>query len=228
MNSDYLGSPRDRQGYGRWGRVFNALLVGFWLVFAIPAVAQTPASAPRLLVLGDSLSAGYNIQARDAFPQKLEAALRAQGVSVEVINAGVSGDTSAGGLSRVDWALGQRPPEFAIVALGANDGLRGLDPDAMERNLDRILERLKARGVKPLLAGMYAPPNMGSDYRDKFAAVFPRLAAKHQVPLYPFFLEGIAAKPEFNLSDGIHPNPQGVDTMVANILPLVRKFLAGG
>lgn len=179
-------------------------------------------------MLGDSLSAGYNIQAREAFPVRLEAALRAAGVDISVINAGVSGDTSAGGLSRVDWALGQRPPEFALVALGANDGLRGLDVDAMERNLDRILERLKARSVKPMLAGMLAPPNMGSEYRDRFAAVFPRLAAKHGVPLYPFLLEGVAARPEFNLSDGIHPNPHGVDIMVANILPHVRRFLAGG
>lgn len=218
---------RESQGYGRSRRAFNAILAGFALISAFPAGAQTPSAAPRLLVLGDSLSAGYNIQARDAFPQKLEAALRAQGVSIQVINAGVSGDTSAGGLTRVDWAMGQRAPEFAIVALGANDGLRGLDPEAMERNLDRILERMKAKGVKPLLAGMLAPPNMGSDYREKYAAVFPRLAAKHAVPLYPFFLEGIAAKPEFNLADGIHPNPQGVDVMVANILPAVRKLLAG-
>jgi acyl-CoA thioesterase-1 len=150
------------------------------------------------------------------------------GIDVQVVNAGVSGDTSAGGLARLDWAIGDKAPEFAFVALGANDGLRGLDVDAMERNLDRILERMKARGVKPMLAGMLAPPNMGTEYRDRFAAVFPRLAAKHGVPLYPFLLEGVAARPELNLSDGIHPNGQGVDTMVANILPHVRRFLAGG
>ncbi len=206
-------------------RVFNASAASLCVTSGFPAVAQTP---PRLLVLGDSLSAGYNIQAREAFPVRLEAALRAAGVNIQVVNAGVSGDTSAGGLSRVDWALGQRPPEFALVALGANDGLRGLDVDVMERNLDRILERMKARGVKPMLAGMLAPPNMGTEYRERFASVFPRLAAKHGVPLYPFFLEGVAARAELNLSDGIHPNPQGVDVMVANILPHVRRFLAGG
>jgi acyl-CoA thioesterase I len=225
MDEAYLEkSPRSR-GYGPTRRGFNAAAASLCVTAVIPAWAQTP---PRLLVLGDSLSAGYNIQAREAFPVRLEAALRQAGVNVSVVNAGVSGDTSAGGLSRVDWALGQRPPEFALVALGANDGLRGIDVEAMERNLDRILERLKARGVKPMLAGMLAPPNMGTAYRDAFAAVFPRLAAKHGVPLYPFLLEGIAARPEFNLSDGIHPNPQGVDVMVANILPHVRRFLAGG
>jgi acyl-CoA thioesterase I len=225
MDEVYLGKSRRSPGYGPSRRGFNALAASLCLAWTIPAFAQTP---PRLLVLGDSLSAGYNIQAREAFPVRLEAALRASGVDVTVVNAGVSGDTSAGGLSRVDWALGQRPPEFALVALGANDGLRGIDVDAMERNLDRILERLKARGVKPMLAGMLAPPNMGTEYRDRFAAVFPRLAAKHGVPLYPFLLEGVAARAELNLSDGIHPNPQGVDVMVANILPHVRRFLAGG
>jgi acyl-CoA thioesterase-1 len=224
MDEVYLGKRRRSHRYGPSRRGFNAIAASLWALWAIPAFAQTP---PRLLVLGDSLSAGYNIQAREAFPVRLEAALRAAGVDVTVVNAGVSGDTSAGGLSRVDWALGQRPPEFALVALGANDGLRGLDVDAMERNLDRILERMKARGVKPMLAGMLAPPNMGSEYRDRFASVFPRLAAKHGVPLYPFLLEGVAARPELNLADGIHPNPQGVDTMVANILPHVRRFLAG-
>jgi acyl-CoA thioesterase I len=225
MDEVYLGKRRRSLRYGPSRRGFNAIAASLCALWAIPAFAQTPR---RLLVLGDSLSAGYNIQAREAFPVRLEAALRAAGVDVTVVNAGVSGDTSAGGLSRVDWALGQRPPEFALVALGANDGLRGLDVDAMERNLDRILERMKARGVKTMLAGMLAPPNMGSEYRDRFAAVFPRLAAKHGVPLYPFLLEGVAARPELNLSDGIHPNPQGVDTMVANILPHLRRFLAGG
>jgi acyl-CoA thioesterase-1 len=189
------------------------------------AGAQSP---KRLLLLGDSLTAGYGLPANLAFPARLEAALRAAGEAVGVVNAGVSGDTSAGGLARLDWALGDPAPEFALVALGANDGLRGLDVAAMERNLDRIVERLKARGVRVMLAGMRAPPNMGSDYATGFAAVFPRLAAKHAAPLYPFFLEGVAAVPALNQADGIHPNAAGVDAIVARLLPSLRAFLAQG
>lgn len=179
----------------------------------------------RLLVLGDSLTAGYGLPKNQAFPARLEAALRAQGIDVTVIDAGVSGDTSAGGLARLDWTLGDSPPQYAIVELGANDGLRGLSPAAMERNLDAILSRLKARGVRVLLAGMRAPPNLGREYVEEYEAVFPRLARKHEAVLYPFFLEGIATDPALNQGDGLHPNAAGVEEIVRRILPAVRQLL---
>lgn len=183
---------------------------------------------PRLVVLGDSLTAGYGLPQDQAFTVRLASWLKQNGVEVEVINAGVSGDTSAGGLSRLDWAIGAPPAPYAIVALGANDGLRGLAPAALEKNIDTIIERLKARGVKVLLAGMYAPRNYGRDYAAEFDAVFERVAKRHDVPLYPFFLEGVAADPALNQSDGIHPNARGVEVMVGRIGPHVRRLLAGG
>lgn len=195
---------------------------------AVLALSLRPVAAqerPRLLVLGDSLTAGYGLPKNQAFPARLEAALRAQGVDVNVIDAGVSGDTSAGGLARLDWALGDPPPGFAIVELGANDGLRGLPPAAMERNLDAILTRLKARGVRILLAGMRAPPNLGRDYVAEYEAVFPRLARKHDAVLYPFFLDGIATDAALNQGDGLHPNAAGVEEIVRRILPSVRRLL---
>lgn len=219
------GEMRCRSRYGRRRFLFNASAASVYAMGLSRAGAQSP---KRLLLLGDSLTAGYGLPANLAFPARLEAALRAAGEAVGVVNAGVSGDTSAGGLARLDWALGDPAPEFALVALGANDGLRGLDVAAMERNLDRIVERLKARGVRVMLAGMRAPPNMGSDYATGFAAVFPRLAAKHAAPLYPFFLEGVAAVPALNQADGIHPNAAGVDAIVARLLPSLRAFLAQG
>lgn len=182
---------------------------------------------PRLVVLGDSLAAGFGLPASDAFPVRLEAALRKDGVAVEVVNAGMSGDTSAGGLARLDWVMAQARAQYAIVELGANDGLRGLDPAAMAKNLDQILAKLQARGVKVLLTGMLAPPNFGRDYADDFAKVFPALAAKYNVPLYPFFLDGVAADRALNQADGIHPNQAGVDVVVARILPHVTRLLAG-
>lgn len=189
--------------------------------------ARAQAARPRLLLLGDSLTAGYGLPQAQAFPARLQAALERAGLAIEVINAGVSGDTSAGGLARLDWAIGDRPPSHALVALGANDGLRGLPPDAMESNLDGILGKLKARGVKPMLAGMMAPPNLGREYAERFNAVFARLAAKHAVPLYPFFLDGVAAQPALNQADGIHPNGAGVDVIVERMLPHIRSLLAG-
>src|SRR5262249_2552319 len=162
---------------------------------------------------GDSLTAGFGLPRDQAFPVKLEAWLKKQGVDAIVINAGVSGDTSAGGLARLDWVLAGEKPNFAIVELGANDGLRGLPPAHLADNIDKILTHLKAARVKTLLAGMYAPRNLGRDYAEEFDSVYPRLAAKHGVPLYPFFLEGVAADSNLNQGDGLHPNAKGVDVI---------------
>jgi len=190
--------------------------------YTLPAQERT-----RLLVLGDSLTAGYGLPREEAFPVRLEAWLKQSGLDVQVINAGVSGDTTAGGLARLDWALGSPVPPYAVVALGSNDGLRGLAPAAMEKNLDAILTRLKARGVKVLLAGMYAPRNFGREYAAEYDAVFERVAKRHGAAFYPFFLEGVAGDPALNQADGIHPNPRGVARMVDGIGPHIRRFLAG-
>ncbi|MBL8698701.1 MAG: arylesterase [Alphaproteobacteria bacterium] len=192
---------------------------------ATAGLAQAP--RPRLLLLGDSLTAGYGLPQAQAFATRLQAAFERAGVAVDIVNAGVSGDTSAGGLARLDWAIGDRPPTHALVALGANDGLRGLPPETMEANLDAILTKLKARGVKPMLAGMMAPPNLGREYAERFNAVFARLASRHAVPLYPFFLDGVAAVPALNQGDGIHPNAAGVDVIVERLLPHLQRLLAG-
>jgi len=182
------------------------------------------AAVPRLLVLGDSLTAGYGLPPGQGLVPRLQAEL---GPEVVVLDGGVSGDTSAGGLARLDWALAEKPTH-ALVELGANDGLRGIDPAEMEANLDAILTRLKAAGVKPMLAGMLAPPNLGKEYGDAFAAVFPRLAKKHGVPLYAFFLDGVAADRSLNQGDGIHPNAKGVDVIVSRLAPKLRPFLGIG
>lgn len=191
--------------------------------------AAAPPRTVRVAVLGDSLAAGYGLPAGEAFPARLEEALRARGLPVTVENAGVSGDTSAGGLARLEWVLGSHP-DVVLVELGGNDALRGLPPAELEANLDRILATLTRRGVRPLLAGMRAPRNLGPEYVTRFDAVYPRLAAKYDVPLYPFFLEGVAGVPALNQPDGIHPNPKGVAVIVGRIAPgvadLVRRVLA--
>lgn len=180
------------------------------------------------MVLGDSLAAGYGLPSAElAFPARLEAALRARGHQVQVFNAGVSGDTSAGGLARVEWVLRQANPRWAIVELGANDGLRGLAPAAMRANLERIVERLKAANIGVLLAGMMAPPNMGREYGDEYNRVFAQVAERHGVALYPFFLDGVAADRALNQGDGIHPNAAGVEQIVERILPYVERLIAG-
>ena len=195
-------------------------------VLALLAVMVTPAAARpvTLLALGDSLTAGYGLQPSDAFPVKLEAALRAKGHDVKVINAGVSGDTALDGASRLDWALAE-PVDAVIVELGANDALRGLPVPQAEAALDQLLATLAEKNIPALLAGMRAPPNLGPDYQKAFDGMYPRLAEKHGVPLYPFFLDGVAADTRLNQADGMHPNPAGVDVIVQRILPSVEKLI---
>lgn len=190
------------------------------------ATPAPPAAPPiRILALGDSLTAGYGLGAAEGLTAQLERALKAKGLDARVLNAGVSGDTTAGGLARVDWALGDKP-SVAIVALGANDMLRGLDPAKTEQNLDGILTKLKAANVPVLLLGMRAAPNMGRDYGERFDAIYPALAKRHGVLLYPFFLDGVAAEPRLNLPDGIHPNAAGVAVIVERLTPYVEKLVA--
>ena len=212
--------------FPRYRPLLSIVNVGL-VALSIMCTAAMAQSGGKILVLGDSLTAGYGLPPANAFPVRLEAALRAEGLPIQVINAGVSGDTSAGGLARLDWALAERP-DAVIVELGANDGLRGLDPKQTEANLDAILTRLRAKGLRVLLTGMMAPPNVGRDYGRDFNGMFPRLAEKHGTPLYPFFLDGVAADPALNQADGIHPNAKGVEIIVGRLLPLVRKLVAAG
>jgi acyl-CoA thioesterase-1 len=196
------------------------LLSAFFVLLAGAARAE-PA---RVVMLGDSITAGYGLDAADVLPVRLQAALRARGLDVVVEDAGVSGDTTAGGLARLDWAI-QGKPDAVIVALGGNDGLRAIDPAATEANLKTIIERLKARGIAVLLAGMLAPPNFGPAYGKEFNAVFPRLAQANGVAFYPFILDGVAADPRLNQRDGIHPNAQGVAAIVDRLAPHVLALL---
>jgi acyl-CoA thioesterase-1 len=194
------------------------------LIYAAPAPAEQPC---RIAVLGDSLASSYGLEPGEGFPAQLEQALREDGHACEVLDAGVAGDTSAGGLARLDWMLGDEP-SHVIVELGGNDALRALPPEQMERNLDAIIARLKKEGLEVLLAGMYAPPNLGREYGEAFAAVFPRLAEQHDVALYPFFLDGVAGQPALVQRDGIHPTAEGISQIVEGILPTVKRWLDRG
>ena len=200
-------------------RLAAIALVTFWSGLAFAADGPV-----KMVVLGDSLSAGYGLPAGAAFPERLAAALKAKGIDVAMINAGVSGDTASGGRDRLDWSVpdGTRA---VIVELGANDALRGIDPAVTRAALSDILTRLKARHIAVLLCGMLAPPNYGSDYSARFNAIYPDLAKAFGVPLYPFFLEGVASDRKLNQPDGIHPTAEGVDVIVKNILPTVETFL---
>jgi len=177
-----------------------------------------------VVVLGDSLSAGLGVAADEAFPARLQARLRADGYDYRVVNAGVSGDTTAGGLRRVDWVL-RAKPDVVVVALGANDGLRGLSPQAMRANLEAIVGRLQTAGARVLLAGMRLPPNYGADYTREFEAVFPEVARRAKVPLMPFLLDGVAADPRLNQPDGIHPTAAGQQLIADRLWPHLRPLL---
>ena len=192
------------------------------LLMLAPAVAAEPY---RIVGFGDSLMAGYQLDPGQSFPEKLEAALKARGHDVVIVNAGVSGDTTSGGLSRLDWSV-EDGTDLAILELGANDMLRGLAPEVTEKNLDAMIVRLRERGIGVILAGMVAAPNLGPDYAKNFDAIYPRLAAAHGLPLYPFFLDGVAAEASLLLDDGMHPSAAGVDRMVEGFLPLIEKVLA--
>jgi acyl-CoA thioesterase-1 len=200
--------------------------LAFPAAVAVAQDAQAPASNMRLMIIGDSLAAGFGLPAHEAFPAQLEAALRQKGLAVTVLNAGVSGDTSAGGRSRLDWALAEKP-DAVILELGANDGLRGIEPNTTHANLAAILKTLKSRGIPAFIAGMYAPPNLGAAYGQEFRSVYSRLAQEFNAPLQDFFLEGVAAQPQLNQSDGMHPNATGVAVIVANMLPKLQSWLSG-
>lgn len=226
-----------RRAANRYGRLPSRIqpLPRIWaamlLVFASlgsfsmnsSAFAQTPPL--KLVAFGDSLSAGYNLPASAAFPTVLEKMLRDKGISVEIANAGVSGDTSQGGLERLDWSVPDGT-DGVILELGANDALRGVDPALTEKSLDAIVTGLKARGIPVLLAGMYAPRSNGPDYVARFDAIYPKLAEKHGLILYPFFLDGIAGDRVLNQPDMLHPTAEGVRVIAQRILPTVERFLA--
>ncbi len=199
----------------------RALLVALVVVVSAAAAAAKPLT---ILMLGDSLTAGYGLLKGESLPERLEAALKREGLDVDVVNAGVSGDTSAGGRARLGWALSENP-DAVIVALGANDGLRGLQPEETRANLGAIVERARTRGLPVLLAGMRAPPNLGREYGAEFEAVYEELAAAHDILTYPFLLEGVAAQPHLNQDDRIHPNARGVEVIVERLLPFVRQLI---
>lgn len=192
-------------------------------VFSINANAAEPV---RIVALGDSLTAGYGLESGQDFATKLQERLISDGIEVKIDNAGVSGDTTAGGLSRVDWAVdGDPKPRLVIVALGANDMLRGLDPKVTKKNLAGILDKLKEKQIPVLLVGMHSPVNLGPYFKVKFNRIYDELADEYDVPLYPFFLNGVALRAEYNQGDGIHPNQKGVAIIVENIAPSVEKAL---
>ena len=202
-------------------RILVNACAALFLLYAFAVLAVAP---PKIVVLGDSLTAGYGLAPDQSFPAQLEDALRDQIIAVQIVNAGVSGDTTAGGLARLDWVLKDQP-DAVIVELGANDGLRGLDPDETYANLKAIVTRLRENGIPVLIAGMLAPPNLGKEYGEEFNAIYPRLAAEYDVLLYPFFLEGVAGNPELVQSDGLHPTAEGIAVIVQRIEPYVKSLI---
>jgi acyl-CoA thioesterase-1 len=204
----------------------HAWIIAIAAAFLAAAAPVRAADAPVVIVaFGDSLTAGFQLPQSKSFAAQLDSTLNARGMNVRVENAGVSGDTAAAGLARTEWSVPDNT-DAVILELGANDALRGFNPAETERALDGILAKLQARGIDVLIAGMEAPPNLGKEYTDAFRAIYPRLAQKYGSLLYPFFLEGVAMKPELCLPDGLHPNPKGVDVMVNGILPQVEALVA--
>lgn len=205
---------------------FCHFLVLPFVIFALSAPIGTASAAQsyRIVGFGDSLMAGYMLDPGLSFPEKLEKALQDRGHDVTVTNAGVSGDTSSGGVSRLDWSVPDET-DLVILELGANDMLRGITPALTEKNLIAMIERLKERGIEIILAGMMAAPNLGPDYAEGFNAIFPRLAQTYDLPFYPFFLDGVTAEPSMLLEDGMHPNAAGVDRMVDGFLPVIEAVL---
>ena len=191
------------------------------------ALRDTPhtSNAPRIVFLGDSLTAGLGLDPKHSFPSLIQERLKRQGYDYAVVNAGVSGDTSAGALRRLDWALSQGQPKVLLVALGGNDGLRGLPPEQLEQNLAAIIERGQKRGMTVILAGMEAPPNFGADYTERFRGVYPTLAKRYNVRLIPFLLAGVAGSPDFNQPDGIHPNQRGAQMVADLVWPAIEPAL---
>ena len=206
--------------------ILAAANVGFWTSAQAAPANKMPTT--EIIVLGDSLTAGYGLPPQAGFVPQLEQALRAKAYQVRLINAGVSGDTSTGGRIRLDWSVPDKSdrPQAAIVALGANDALRGIDPQLTKRNLAAIIENLQARNFAIMLVGMLAPPNMGRAYGQQFNALYPALAKQYKLVYYPFFLDGVAAQKNLNLDDGIHPNVEGIKIIVARMVPTVEKLLA--
>ncbi|TAY81412.1 arylesterase [Rhizobium ruizarguesonis] len=195
-------------------------------VIAVSLILATGANARtiNLVGFGDSLMAGYQLPPGDGFPEKLQAALKAKGLDVTIANAGVSGDTTTGGLARIDWSV-PNGTDGVILELGANDALRGIPPEESAKNLDQMIIRLKERGIAVLLAGIIAPPNMGADYAARFNPIYQKLSEKHGLPLYAFFLDGVALEARLKLDDGMHPNTKGVDVMVEKMEPAVTNFV---
>ena len=223
----WRGRLEESHRYGLDGMAFKRfrdLLIG---IGAVLLSAATPglAEPTQIVGFGDSLMAGYQLDAGQSFPEKLETALKARGHDVVIANAGVSGDTTSGGLSRLDWSVPDGT-DLVILELGANDMLRGVSPDLTEKNLRAMIERLRERGIGVILAGILAAPNLGADYADTFNAIFPRLAKDYDLPLYPFFLDGVTATPGMLLDDGMHPNAAGVDRMVEGFLPTIEEVLS--
>jgi acyl-CoA thioesterase I len=205
--------------------LFKAMIRGLFVIGWITAAIGVSRAEPfRIVAFGDSLSAGYELPENEGFPKQLEAALKAKGLDVIVENSAVSGDTSSGGLERLDWSIADGTA-LVVIELGANDALRGIDPALTRSNMDAMITRLKARNIKVVLAGMLAPPNMGEAYAKPFNAIYPELAAQHQTALYPFFMDGVITKSDLKLNDGLHPNAKGVAVIVSGILPIIESEL---